>query len=98
METFDLGSAILIEVEFKTNNPFGSEDYYNPATSTITVYDAYDNVKVDAAALIQSDTGKYYYIIQSTIDWSDGVYKVKVDSGNGSYDDVTIKREFFRLI
>jgi hypothetical protein len=98
METFDLGSAVLIEVEFKTNTPFGSETYYDPTTKTISIFDENDNEKVEDAALQQSDTGKFYYICQSATDWDAGVYKVKVDAGNGTYTDVTFKREFFRLI
>jgi hypothetical protein len=98
MENFDLGSAVLIEVEFKTNTPFSTEDYYDPASATITVYDEGENVKVDGAALVKSATGKYYYVIQTLITWEPGLYKVKIDAGNGTYDDVTYKREFFRLI
>jgi hypothetical protein len=105
MENFDLGSALLIPVKFKVKTPFGSADgessseaYYDPTSYTITVYDEGGTIKVDGVALTKSATGKYYYIVQTTTDWDAGIYKVTVESGNGSNDDVTTEYKFFRLI
>lgn len=92
------GSPVLIEVTFKKATPFGDSTLYDPSTATITVTDKTDTTKVDAADLVQSSTGKYYYVIQTAITWILGRYTVKIDSTDGTYTDVLIKDKAFYLI
>ena len=94
---YDAGSPILIEVEFKKVTPFDNYEYYDPDTSSITITDPDDVVKVDEAALTQTDTGKYYYVCQTLEGWAVGIYRVRIDSTSGSYSDVENDYRNFQL-
>lgn len=98
IERFDRGSAVIQEVEFKEDSAFGTPAYFDPDSPVITVTDPAGTYKVLNAALIKSDTGKWYYLCQTGVDWITGVYSVKVSASNGSYSDVTINRTSFRLV
>lgn len=97
MQTYDKGSAIIIEVEFKKQTPFGSAAYFDPSTAKVTVTDPTGTNKVTDASLTQSTTGKYYYICQTETTWAAGIYSVKVTSTDGSASDVTVDYTGFKL-
>ena len=96
---FELGSAITIESEFKKHTPFGTDDYYDPTSpvAKITVTDPGGVKKVDAQNMIKSVVGKYYYVIQTAVNWSAGTYQVLVESGDGTNTDVALDKSAFAL-
>jgi hypothetical protein len=98
MESYDRGSAILVEVEFKEPPPFGTYTYFDPTSPLITVTDANKTEKVGGQSLTKSAVGKYYYVIQTQVGWIAGVYEVKVTASSSPYSDVTIAPSSFRLI
>lgn len=94
---YDRGSPILIEVEFKRRTPFGTLDYFDPTTPKITVTDQYGTVRVNAADLTKSATGKWYYICQTGATWSVGPYRSTVTGTDGTYTETDIEPELFEL-
>lgn len=86
---FDLGSAIIFEVQFKKLEPYGDTyTLFNPTSPQISVWDSAGVIKVNAQSLLLKDTGRYYYIMQSTEEWTPGTYDVKVSGTDGTYSDV----------
>ena len=98
MTTYDRGSAVVIEVEFKQHIPFGADAYFDPTVPKVTVTDPTGVEKVAAADLTKSTTGKWYYICQTATGWSAGIYQAKVTATSGSYTDITINAMSFKLI
>jgi len=96
-DAFDKGSAVLVEVEFRKQTPFGTADFFDPASPKITITDPGGTDKVVDAALTKDTTGKYHYICQTAVDWQSGKYTGKVTGGDGAYTDVTINKEVFKL-
>jgi endonuclease YncB( thermonuclease family) len=103
IETYDLGSCIIIEVEFKRYAAYVGYAYFDPTTAKITVTDPAGTKKVDAQDLVQYDSvvGKYYYKVQSvgsgdTI-WLVGAYKVQVDAVDTPDTDITVCPRLFYL-
>lgn len=96
---WDRGSAILIEVEFKRQAPFGSLTLFDPSgTPTITVTDEAGTVVVTAQDLVNSAVGQWYYNVQSTESWIEGNYRIKIDSTDSTNSDVTIEPRGFELV
>ena len=98
MEKFDRGSAIVIEVEFKRNDAFGTPTLFDPTSPTISIIDIEGTLKVTDAALTKSTTGKWSYICQTLTAWESGIYKSRVKAVSGSYNDVTVDPLSFELI
>ena len=96
--TFDRGSVLVLQVEFKKQTPFGTLDYFDPTVPKITITDPGGTDKVSAADLTKSTVGKYYYLCQTATTWMPGKYKTKVTATDGSYTDVTVDPEAFELI
>ncbi|MBI5238294.1 MAG: hypothetical protein HY887_07730 [Deltaproteobacteria bacterium] len=90
MKALDRGSAVLIEVEFRKQTPFGTAALFDPTAPKVTITDAAGVERVTDAALTRSALGQYYYICQTATGWATGVYAVKVTSSDGGYADVTI--------
>lgn len=97
MQTYNRGSAVLTEIETKKYTAFGSYDYFDPTTATITVTDIGNNAKVDKVALTKSATGKYYYITQTLENWAIGKYEIKIIASDNINNDVTIYENAFTL-
>ena len=97
MESFDRGSTVLVQVEFKRNVPFGDPEYFDPTTPKITIYDAAGLPKVTDADLQKQAVGKYYYICQTAVNWATGIYSGKSTGSDGSYSDVTTAVDLFVL-
>ncbi|WKZ32914.1 MAG: hypothetical protein QY316_00475 [Thermodesulfobacteriota bacterium] len=98
--TKDRGSAILIQVEFKRNTPFGAIEYFDPPTlPTIAILDPQNVEKVAETTMTKKDgqVGKYYYICQTAENWLTGEYKAKCKGGDGTYTDVTTEEKAFKL-
>ena len=95
--TFDKGSSVLIEVEFKKQTPFGTSSYFDPTSSSITITDPDGTDVVSAAALTSSGVGQYYYICQTLVTWASGGYKVEVTASDGVNSDVTVDPQGFIL-
>lgn len=95
----DRGSAILIQVEFKKQTPYGTLDYFDPAAPKISVMDPSGTPRITEAALTKKDTlvGRYFYICQTGVDWPTGKYSTKSTGGDGTYSDVTVNSETFKL-
>lgn len=95
----DRGSAVLVQVEFKKQAPYGTLDYFDPVAPKISVIDPAGNLKVTDADLTKKDAlvGKYFYICQTGVDWPVGVYSTKATGGDGTYADVTVNSETFKL-
>ena len=98
MNTYDRGSAIVVEVTFKRYVPFSnSSSYYDVTSPKVTITDPDGNVVVDAQDLTKSETGKYYYFCQTLVTWSIGIYEIKATSSEGSLNDVTVDETGFVL-
>ena len=96
---WDRGSAILEEVEFKKQTPFGTLDLFDPTgTPTITVTDEDGTVVVNAANLVKQDVGQWYYVVQTLETWIVGNYDVKISATDGSYNDITVEPRGFELV
>jgi len=83
MDEIDRGQSLILEVEVEKYVPYGSYGYIDPTTLKITVTDRAGTKKVDAAALLPLDppvAGKYWYKVQTTIEWLTGKYTAKVDT------------------
>ena len=91
---YDRGSTITVEVYFYKHVAFGSDTLFDPSTYTITVYQPGETAQVDAASLSKSAVGKYFYYVQTTSSWPRGDYWITINSGDGSYDDVTDEKAF----
>lgn len=97
METFDRGSAIQVEVEFKQKVPFGVFTYFDPTTPVITITNPLGTAVVTDQVLTKSAVGKYYYILQTGLAWEAGVYSGVSHGVAGSYEDTTVNEDLFRL-
>ena len=102
IQTYNLGSTVLIELEYKKRQPFGTTAYFDPSTlPTVTITDEHGTVVVNADNTTKSDTGKYYYFCQTETTWHPGDYKIKTTPTDGVYNDVEItdpeENEGFRL-
>ena len=97
MQSYDRGSAVLVEVEFKKQTPFSSATYFDPATAKVTITDPNGINKVTDADLSKSDTGKWYYICQTVTDWVKGIYGLTATATDGINSDVTKESMGFRL-
>ena len=95
---YDRGSAIVIEVEFKKQEPFIAALYFDPITPKITITDSLGTNKISDITLTKKTTGKWYYICQTLTSWNIGVYSVKVAASTDTYNDITINLENFELI
>lgn len=99
MREKDLGSAVLIEAEFKKATAFGDDAYYDPSPAPkVTVTDPEGTEVIAAQDMTQSATGKYYYTVQSTTSWEAGYYDVKVTAGDGTNSDVNNQNNLFKLV
>ncbi|NOZ68025.1 MAG: hypothetical protein GXP46_01950 [Deferribacteres bacterium] len=98
MATYDRGTPVLIEAEFKRNEPFGGPAYFDPTSPKVTVTAPDGTVMVDGAAMTKQETGKWYHIFQTDISWEKGPYNVKITCSDGTYNDVTVARGIFRLL
>lgn len=97
MDKFNAGTAVLIEVQFKESIPFADDEFYDPTSTTLTVYDRNDVVRVDSASLSRSGTGKYYYPIQTEASWPKGMYRVLIQAVSGIYNSKKIINQAFLL-
>lgn len=99
MNTYNLGSGVTIEVEFKKHTPFVTTDvYFDPDVAKIVVIDPTGSEVLASINLTKSETGKYFHILQTTTIWPVGIYQVKINSEdtNGN-TDITINERTFRL-
>jgi len=94
---YNAGAAILIEVEFKQAIPFSDDVFYDPDTYKISVWDKNETLKINQQDLFKSDTGKFYYVIQTEETWTKGFYKVKISASSGLFSDVKIINQNFIL-
>lgn len=97
MATYDKGTAVLIEVEFQRQTPFGSLAYFDPTSPLITVLQPGGAEIVTDAALTKSDTGKYYYVLQTAETWTSGTYGTEVTGVDGSYTARDVNTAAFKL-
>jgi hypothetical protein len=99
MPTFERGSALVLEAEFKKTTPFvATPAYFDPSPlPKITVTDPQGVAKVSAVDMTKSTTGKYYYICQTATTWAAGKYATTVTSVDGSNSDVGIDADAFEL-
>lgn len=98
MNTYDRGSAVLVDVELKKAVPFGAADYFDPLTASITIYDPAGTVKINNQPLVESTVGKWYYICQTATNWVVGQYSAVVTATDGVYTDTTVEPRSFYLI
>lgn len=98
IKSFNRGSPVLIEIEFKKYVPFDDPAYYDPNTKTVTVTDPDGTAVVDGGALTKSATGKYYHILQTTTGFVAGNYQVTANSSDGTYSDATSEAVGFTLV
>lgn len=94
MQTHDKGSAIIIEVEFKKQTPFGTAAYFDPTTPKITIKDSTGMAVITDANLTKSAVGKWYYICQTLSTWNAGAYTAVVTATDGTWNDITILKVF----
>lgn len=66
MTNIDRGSAVLIEVEFKKQTPFGTAVLFDATNPKVTITDSAGTDKVTDAALTRSALGQYYYVCQTS--------------------------------
>lgn len=97
MESFDRGSAVLVQIEFKRNVPFGNPEYFDPTTPKISIYDPSGQPIVTDAVLQKQAVGKYFYICQTAVNWATGIYSGKSTGSDGAYSDVTTAVDLFEL-
>lgn len=110
MLTIDAGSPILIEVQFSKAEPFKSYVTFDPTVCTYATYDPSGDAVVDTTAsgnltkvaTDAVDAGRYYCIVQTTADWTNGDYKVRITSSHGSEpsitSDVDVKEAAFTVV
>lgn len=97
-KTYDKGSAVLMEVEFKRRSPFGSDLLFNPTSASITITDEQGSKKIDAAAFTGSaGTGQMYYICQTALDWASGAYAVTIHATDDLNSDIAKMERAFQL-
>ena len=97
-EPLERGSAVLLQVEFKKQAPFGALTLFDPTGSpTVTVTDSAGDDKVDAQNLIKQNVGQWYFIVQTDVAWLAGIYKAKVNATDGTYNDIEIEPMSFEL-
>jgi hypothetical protein len=84
--TFNRGTTVLIELEYKKRQPFGTAAYFDPSTTpTVTVQDPHGTTVADAQDATQSATGKWYYLLQTEVAWQPGDYTITADPTDGTY-------------
>lgn len=97
MKVFDRGSSVVIEIEFREYEPFGTSELVDPETASVSIFDKSGEVVEADAQLIQKDTGRWYYIIQTGEDWQVGRYFVKVFADYSGHSDVDVMNPAFCL-
>lgn len=97
-EIFDRGSILMIEITFWKNDAFTARILFDPDNfPTITITDPDGTVKTDAQNLTNSSTGKWYYKLQTAVNWLVGEYVVQINATSGADTDVTVKSKDFIL-
>ncbi len=103
--TYDVGSAVLLEVAVKKAIPFADPVSSDPTELKITVTDPKGTVVVDAQDMAQKTdendapvVGEWYYICQTELAWDLGPYNVRVHTSDGTYKDETVYKKSFKLI
>ena len=96
-KNFKIGSPITVEVQFYRREPYGTPTLFDPTTATISVYKSGQSKDVTDEDLIKSETGKYYYVIQTTTSWATGNYSIWVQASDGTYDDDEVLLNAFTL-
>lgn len=78
------GDSIIITIEVRRRDPFGASAgvLYSPTGgATVTVEHSESGTKeVDATAMTEYDTGKFYYIWQSATDDATGEYNIEINA------------------
>jgi len=98
MSTFNPGEIITIEAELKKYTPFGSHALTDAdSLPTITIKDKADDTVVDAASMVNSATGKYYYECVSATTWIKGEYEVTIIAIYGGKTNTHVKEAAFIL-
>jgi len=97
-ESFDRGSAIIIEATLTKAEPFEDPVLWDPTTVKISVYDPSGAVKVSGQDMSRKDTGKYYYILQTEEDWDRGYYGVEIEASDAAYSDRFYNDVAFELV
>ena len=99
MKTYDAGSAIILEVKTEEHIPHEDiDELFDPITIKVTITDPDNTVVVNNQSMTKSSIGKYYYIIQSTVVWIKGRYKVQINAATISNADVTVGKQEFQLV
>jgi len=96
--TYDRGTPVLIEGEFKRNEPFSGVVYFDPTLPKVTVTAPDGSVMIDGVDMTKQDTGKLYAVFQTSEAWEKGAYNVKITCSDGTYTDITIARSIFKLV
>lgn len=86
------GSSIVIEASIKEYTPFGSAILSNPSDGVTIIVKKDGTTILDNVSMINSNTGKYYYIWNTSTTYTSGEYiiSVTVDDDNDGYDTLTI--------
>ncbi len=96
--TYNKGKTVTIEVEIMRYTPFGSSALNSPANGVkLTVVDPNGDVVLNEATMTLSSTGKYYYILQTGVDWVEGWYEIAPFADGSDYDDYELKDKGFYL-
>jgi len=95
---FDRGEQVLIESQPKKQNEFGELEAIDPSAFTVTVTDAGGTTQIDAVSMVQSTTGKWYYVIETAVGWAAGYVRLQFDTTYESKNDKLILRRAFELI
>ena len=98
MADFNRGEVITIEAELKEYTPFGDHALTDAdSLPTITIRDSSNKIKISVVDMVNSVTGKYYYLCQTASDWALGDYQIKIVSVYNAIPNTHIKDKAFKL-
>lgn len=98
---FDRGAVILQEVAFKQYTPHvTTPTYTDPGSATISVVSPQGSYMVTTSVLSKSNAGSaglFHYTIQTSLNWSIGIYQTSVRAIGTGYDDTSVVENSFEL-
>ena len=95
MEKYDRGSLFSIETEVIKSEPFATGIASDVNSIKLTIKAPDSTAKVDNVDMTNHSIGKYYYKVQTTIDWKKGLYYSTITISNGIDNDITVEDTFY---
>jgi hypothetical protein len=97
-ENYVRGNSVLIEITIDKNQPFEEGKLDDPENGvTITIINQKGSIIVNNQPMLSLNTGKYYYILQTTSAFVLGRYECTITISGDFYDALYTTKKMFYL-